>query len=219
MMEGTNMKRFHYSILLVLCITLAMPAAAFSISDTLILYYSRTGYTKLISETIAKRMGADIIEIKEVSTDRAGTWGFITAGIAAFFDQHGEITPAVINLSGYKNIIIASPIWSWNLATPIHSLLLKNHFKDQKIVLVTVANIDIQKYAPYTEGKGNAVKRFLKGYLDGKKTKARDEVARTLNQFSQFKGHVHFAVEKKTPDQLAVEAQTRVEEIKADFSS
>jgi menaquinone-dependent protoporphyrinogen IX oxidase len=219
MMEGTNMKRFHYSILLVLCITLVIPAAVFAASDTLILYYSRTGYTKLISETIAKGMSADILEIKEVGTDRAGTWGFITAGIAAFFDQRGEITPAVINLSGYKNIIIASPIWSWNLATPIHSLLLKNHFKDQKIVLVTVANIDIQKYAPYTEGKGNAVKRFLKGYLDGKKMKARDEVARTLNQFSQFKGHVHFAVEKKTLDQLAVEAQTRVEEIKADFSS
>jgi menaquinone-dependent protoporphyrinogen IX oxidase len=217
-MEGTNMKRFSYSILLALCITLMISAAAFAASDTLILYYSRTGYTKLISETIAKGMGADIQEIKEVGTDRAGTWGFITAGIAAFFDQHEEITPDVINLSGYKNIIIASPIWSWNLATPIHSLLSKNHFKDQKIVLVTVANIDIQKYAPYTEGKGNAVKRFLKGYLDGKKMKARDEVARTLNQFSQFKGHVHFAVEKKTLDQLAVEAQTRVEEIKADFN-
>jgi len=218
-MEGTNMKRFNYSILIVLCVTLVIPAATVAASDTLILYYSRTGNTKLISETIAKGMGADIIEIREVGTDRAGTWGFITAGIAAFFDQHGPITPEVINLNGYKNIIIASPIWSWNLATPIHSLLLKNHFKNQKIVLVTVANIDIQKYAPYTEGKGNAIKRFLKGYLDGKKQKARDEVARTLNQFSQFKGHVHFAVEKKTSEQLAAEAQQRVEEIKDDFKS
>ena len=213
------MKHLRQSILIVLCITLVIPAAASASSDTLILYYSRTGYTKLISETIAKGMGADIIEIKEVGTDRAGTWGFITAGIAAFLDQHGPITPEVINLDGYKNIIIASPIWSWNLATPIHSLLLKYHFKDQKIVLVTVANIDIQKYAPYTEGKGNAIKRFLKGYLDGKKQKARDEVARTLNQFSQFKGHVHFAVEKKTMEQLAAEVQKRLEEIKADFNS
>jgi hypothetical protein len=213
------MKRFNYSILLVLCVTLVIPAAAVAASDTLILYYSRTGNTKLISETISKEMGADIIEIREVGTDRAGTWGFITAGIAAFLDQHGPITPEVINLNGYKNIIIASPIWSWNLATPIHSLLLKNHFKNQKIVLVTVANIDIQKYAPYSEGKGNAIKRFLKRYLDGKKQKARDEVARTLNQFSQFKGHIHFAVEKKTSGQLAAEAQQRVEEIKADFNS
>jgi len=213
------MKRFNCSILLLLCVTLVIPAAAVAASDTLILYYSRTGNTKLISETIAKGLGADIIEIKEVGTDRAGTWGFITAGIAAFLDQHGPITPEAINLNGYKNIIIASPIWSWNLATPIHSLLLKNHFKNQKIVLVTVANIDIQKYAPYTEGKGNAIKRFLKRYLDGKKQKARDEVARTLNEFSQFKGHVHFAVEKKTVEQLAAEAQKRLEEIKADFNS
>jgi menaquinone-dependent protoporphyrinogen IX oxidase len=212
------MKQLTYRILIVLCITLVIPASAFATSDTLILYYSRTGNTKLISETIAKGLGADILEIKEVGTDRAGTWGFITAGIAAFLDQHGPITPEVINLNGYKNIIIASPIWSWNLATPIHSLLLKNHFKNQKIVLVTVANIDIQKYAPYTEGKGNAIKRFLKRYLDGKKQKARDEVARTLNEFSQFKGHVHFAVEKKTLDQLTAEAQVRVEEIKADFN-
>ena len=217
MMESTNMKRFNYSILIVLCIALVIPADAVAARDTLILYYSRTGYTKLISETIAKELGADIIEIKEVGTDRAGAWGFITAGIAAFFDQHGPITPEVIDLNGYKNIIIASPIWSWNLATPIHSLLLNNHFKNQKIVLVTVANIDIQKYAQYTEGKGNAIKRFLKRYLDGKKQKARDEVARTLNEFSQFKGHVHFAVEEKTLDQLAAEAQSRVEEIKADF--
>jgi menaquinone-dependent protoporphyrinogen IX oxidase len=212
------MKQLTYRILILLCITLVIPASAFATSDTLILYYSRTGNTKLISETIAKGLGADILEIKEVGTDRAGTWGFITAGIAAFLDQHGPITPEVINLNGYKNIIIASPIWSWNLATPIHSLLLKNHFKNQKIVLVTVANIDIQKYAPYTEGKGNAIKRFLKRYLDGKKQKARDEVARTLNEFSQFKGHVHFAVEKKTLDQLTAEAQVRVEEIKADFN-
>jgi len=213
------MKRFNCSILLLLCVTLVIPAAAVAASDTLILYYSRTGNTKLISETIAKGLGADIIEIKEVGTDRAGTWGFITAGIAAFLDQHGPITPEAINLNGYKNIIIASPIWSWNLATPIHSLLLKNHFKNQKIVLVTVANIDIQKYAPYTEGKGNAIKRFLKRYLDGKKQKARDEVARTLNEFSQFKGHVHFAVEKKTVEQLAAEAQKRLEEIKTAFNS
>jgi len=212
------MKQLTYRILIVLCITLVIPASAFATSDTLILYYSRTGNTKLISETIAKGLGADILEIKEVGTDRAGTWGFITAGIAAFLDQHGPITPEVINLNGYKNIIIASPIWSWNLATPIHSLLLKNHFKNQKIVLVTVANIDIQKYAPYTEGKGNAIKRFLKRYLDGKKQKARDEVARTLNEFSQFKGHLHFAVEKKTVDQLTAEARARVEEIKADFN-
>ena len=212
------MKQLTYRILIVLCITMVIPASAFATSDTLILYYSRTGNTKLISETIAKGLGADILEIKEVGTDRAGTWGFITAGIAAFLDQHGPITPEVINLNGYKNIIIASPIWSWNLATPIHSLLLKNHFKNQKIVLVTVANIDIQKYAPYTEGKGNAIKRFLKRYLDGKKQKARDEVARTLNEFSQFKGHLHFAVEKKTVDQLTAEARARVEEIKADFN-
>ena len=213
------MKQLTYRILIVLCITLVIPASAFATSDTLILYYSRTGNTKLISETIAKGLGADILEIKEVGTDRAGTWGFITAGIAAFLDQHGPITPEAINLNGYKNIIIASPIWSWNLATPIHSLLLKNHFKNQKIVLVTVANIDIQKYAPYTEGKGNAIKRFLKRYLDGKKQKARDEVARTLNEFSQFKGHVHFAVEKKTVEQLAAEAQKRLEEIKTAFNS
>jgi flavodoxin len=218
MMESTTMKRFNYSILIVLCIALAIPADADTASDTLILYYSRTGYTKLISETIAKELGADIIEIKEVGTDRAGTWGFMTAAISAFFDQHGPITPEEINLNGYDNIIIASPIWSWNLATPIHSLLLNNHFKNQKIVLVTVANIDIQKYAQYTEGKGNAIKRFLKRYLDGKKQKARDEVARTLNEFSQFKGHVHFAGEKKTLDQLAAEAQSRVEEIKSDFN-
>ena len=154
------MKQLTYRILIVLCITLVIPASAFATSDTLILYYSRTGNTKLISETIAKGLGADILEIKEVGTDRAGTWGFITAGIAAFLDQHGPITPEVINLNGYKNIIIASPIWSWNLATPIHSLLLKNHFKNQKIVLVTVANIDIQKICSIHRGKRKCYKAF-----------------------------------------------------------
>jgi len=173
----------------------------------LVIYYSRTGKTQVIAESIAHAIGADIIRITEPERDRTGWQGFAEAAFDAFFDRRSDINPRKINLEPYNTVIIATPIWSWNLATPIHTLLQTNYFGTQRLILVTTANIDIKKYDRFKDGSGNAVQNFLHSYLDQKRMKARRQIsAATANELEQFKGHFHLETKGKSDEQLGDEA-------------
>jgi len=185
--------------------------AAFSEDNkTLVVYYSRTGTTKIIAETVARSLSADCIQIIEVDKDRSGVWGFIKAGFDAFLDRHSIIDPYRMDVSGYSSIIIASPIWSWNLATPMHTLLLRNDFTGKNLILITTANISIKKYARYGDD-ASWLKRYLRDYLNDKRKKARRELDDTGGEFTF---HYHFETKGRTRDELRVEAEKAVEDIK-----
>jgi flavodoxin len=168
-----------------------------TVGKTLIIYYSRTGKTKLICETLQKNLNADLLEIKDPK-DRSGSWGFITSAIDAFLHKHTPIEPEHPDLSAYSFIIVASPIWSWNLSTPIHTLFEKNRFDGKKLILVTTANIHIMKYEQYGDN-ASFIKRFLRDYLRGKRAVAVSEVS---NAGGEFVGHYHFETKEKNDSQI-----------------
>jgi len=176
---------------------------------TLVIYYSRTGKTRIIADAIARELNGKVLEITEPHSDRSGARGFFSAAYDAIFDQHREIYPRKIDLDPYDTVIIATPLWSWNLALPMHTLLQTHYFGHQKLVLVTTANIDIKKYDRFKDGSGTAVQNFLQRYLEGKRQKARHEImAATANELEQFQGHFHIATQGKTDDQLRSEGST-----------
>ena len=178
-------------------------------SETLLIYYSRTGKTKLISETLNKYINADMLEIHD-PIDRSGTWGYLKSAYGAFRHQHAPIEPEQPDLSPYSNIIIASPIWSWNLCTPVHTLFEKNRFDGKKLVLITTANIHIMKYEPFGDD-APFIKRFLRDYLRGKRKAAVDEV---INAGGEFIGHYHFETQAKTDEELVAETMKCVNYVK-----
>jgi flavodoxin len=114
-------------------------AQEIAVDKTLILYYSRTGNTKLACEAIAKEIRVDLIEIKD-GVDRSGGWGFFTGAIGSMFNLHTNINPLHPDLSPYKNIIIASPIWTGTLSTAIRTLIDKNKFDGKRVILFTTTN-------------------------------------------------------------------------------
>jgi flavodoxin len=105
----------------------------------LILYYSRTGNTKLCCEALQKELGADMIEIKDLK-NRSGGWGFFTGAVGSMFDVHTDIDPVKPDLSPYKNIIIASPIWTGTLSTAIRTLIDENRWDGKNVILFTTTN-------------------------------------------------------------------------------
>ena len=105
----------------------------------LILYYSRTGKTKLACETLQKPLGATMLEIKDLK-DRSGRWGFFTGALASLFGMHTEIEPEHPDLAPYSCIILASPIWTGKLSPAIRTLIAKNRFDGKKVVLFTTTN-------------------------------------------------------------------------------
>ena len=107
----------------------------------LILYYSRTGNTKMCCEVLQKELGADMIEIKDLK-NRSGGWGFFTGAAGSMFNVHTNIDPLNPDLSPYKNIIIASPIWTGTLSTAIRTLIDENRFDNKRVVMFTTTNAE-----------------------------------------------------------------------------
>ena len=200
-------------ILLILIIFLLIPSYVSSeeglAQKTLIIYYSRTGITRLISETINKNINADLLELQD-PVDRSGTWGYIKSAYSAFRHQHAPIIPEKPDISPYSHIIIASPIWSWNLCTPVHTLFEKTRFDGKKLVLITTANIHIMKYEPFGDD-APFIKRFLRDYLRGKREAAVSEV---VNSGGEFVGHYHFETKAKTDEELIAETMKCIDYVK-----
>ena len=125
--------------LLLLCTSTLTVAQENSMGKTLILYYSRTGNTKMCCEALKKEIGADMIEIKDLK-NRDGGWGFFTGALGSMFNVHTKIDPLNPDLSPYKNIIIASPIWTGTLSTAIRTLIDENRWDGKNVVLFTTTN-------------------------------------------------------------------------------
>lgn len=119
----------------------------------LVMYYSRTGNTKMCCEVLQKELGADMIEINDLKS-RSGGWGFFTGAVGSMFNVHTEIKPLNPDLSSYKNIIIASPIWTGTLSTAIRTLIDKNRFDNKKVIMFTTTNAaEKEKYIEKSKGR------------------------------------------------------------------
>lgn len=105
----------------------------------LVLYYTRTGNTKLVAEEIAKQEKADIEEIKE-GKDRKGVIGYVAAGRDAMQKKASEIKPLESDLSKYDTIYIGQPVWAWNAVPAVRGLLKKYDFKGKRVALFCTMN-------------------------------------------------------------------------------
>ncbi len=195
--------------IIVFAMLLIVPCVVIAEDDgkgkTLIIYYSRSGKSKTISETLQKSINADLLEIKD-KKDRSGAWGFITSAYDSFYDLESEIEPAHPDLSFYSSVVVVSPIWNWKICTPIRTLITTNSFSGKKFVMYTNANIDIKKYDGFSDD-APFVKRFLRDYLRDKKTLMQKLVSKTA---SDVIAHVHIATEETTEEQLAQLTQNTV---------
>lgn len=92
--------------------------------NTLVVYFSRMGYTKKVAYDIANKLGASIIELKAIDkTD--GTLGFWWCGRYGMHRWGMPIEDINIDLSKYQKIILVSPIWVFNVSAPVREFCYK----------------------------------------------------------------------------------------------
>lgn len=94
----------------------------------LVVYYSRTGTTRKVAEEIAKSTKCDIDEITD-NIKRAGPIGYIRCGKEAMKKSLPKINTNK-DPRGYDLVMIGTPIWGWNMASPVRSYISKNKFKE-----------------------------------------------------------------------------------------
>jgi len=98
----------------------------------LLVYYSRTGITKKIAEKIASKLSCDIEAIKSVK-NYLGPIGYLLAGREATLKKSAKIEPTIKNPADYDLIILGTPIWSFNISSPIRTYLVENKEKTKNL--------------------------------------------------------------------------------------
>ena len=87
-------------------------------SKSLVVYFSRMGYTKKIAYELANRLNSEIYEIK-TKEKIDGNLGFWWCGR---FGMHGWTMPIdeiTIDLTKYEKVFICTPIWVFQTAAPV----------------------------------------------------------------------------------------------------
>lgn len=92
--------------------------------STLVVYFSRMGYTKKVAYEIANKLSSAILELKTLENTN-GTIGFWWCGRYGMHKWCMPIENIEVDLSKYKKIIIVSPIWVFSISAPIREFCYK----------------------------------------------------------------------------------------------
>jgi flavodoxin len=89
---------------------------------TLLVYYSRSGKTKMICEKLAPMMGADLVEVRE-KKKRGLLSAFLSGAPVAIGRGVSKIIPVEADLTKYDDFIIATPVWAGHIVPAINAFL------------------------------------------------------------------------------------------------
>ena len=101
---------------------------------TLVIYYTRTGNTKFIAETIAAKLGADIEEVIDLK-NRQGKLSFMPAGRDAMRGKETQIAETKRTPTDYDLIIIGQPVWAGSPTPAIRTYVNKNDLSGKKVAI------------------------------------------------------------------------------------
>ncbi len=84
----------------------------------LLVYYSRSGYTRKAAEEIARHLDCDIEEITE-KKERSGPLGYLGGIKDSLLEKKGGIDPPQHDPSEYDAVIIGTPVWANKPSLPV----------------------------------------------------------------------------------------------------
>lgn len=105
----------------------------------IIIYYSRTGKTKLVAETISQEIDAQLIEIKD-KTNRSGSIGFVKGALDTITNNDTQIEPNTIDLTPYDNIYIGTPVWASKVAPAITEIIKNLKLENKNVITFATLN-------------------------------------------------------------------------------
>lgn len=103
---------------------------------TVIIFYSLGGYTKYISEILAKELNADLVELKTKNEyPPSGFRKYIWGGKTVILKKKPELTNDKIDLGPYENILIGTPVWARTYATPLGTFFSQYEVRGKNVAV------------------------------------------------------------------------------------
>jgi flavodoxin len=121
------------------------------VTTTLVVYYSFEGSTRLIAQTIATTLEADIMECKPIKDiNSKGFMKYVWGGRQVLFKKHPHLEPFEKNPADYETIIIGTPVWAFNYTPALRSFLSQ----------VTLRKKNIAIFCCHEGGKGKTLENL-----------------------------------------------------------
>jgi len=100
-----------------------------------VIYYTRSGNTRLIAESVAKQLECDLLEVIDLK-DRSGILGFFGGIIDVRRQPITDITPSDFDFAPYDLLIVCSPIWGMIFPPAINTFFSNVDLTGKKVVIV-----------------------------------------------------------------------------------
>lgn len=150
---------------------------------SLVIYYSKTGNTKLIAETVASEVNADLFEIqRKKDIKSSGFMLYFRGGFESMTRKNIRLEKTDIDFKKYDLVFLGTPVWAWRLNPVIRSFLKKVKIENKKIGLFACC-------AGSAEGVLADLKKILKNntilgeseYIEPKKKNTERHVLKAKN--------------------------------------
>jgi flavodoxin len=89
-------------------------------SGILVVYYSRTGYTRRLAGELVAALAADVDPLDD-GRDRAGVWQYLRCASEALKKRTIELLPSAYDPSRYEVVVLGTPVWAGNVSSPLRS--------------------------------------------------------------------------------------------------
>jgi flavodoxin len=100
--------------------------------STLVVYFSRRGHTRQVARLIAEQCGADTEEIFD-GVDRRGILGYLRSLVEALLRLPVPIQPSRCSPRAYDTVIIGTPVWAWQIASPVRTYLCRHRGRFRRV--------------------------------------------------------------------------------------
>ena len=98
----------------------------------LVVFYSRTGLTRKVGETISDLLQCDREEILD-KKNRDGISGHISSGMEALLKKRADIKEPIKDPANYDIVIVGTPIWSMNVSSPVRAYLFRHRGRFKEV--------------------------------------------------------------------------------------
>jgi len=127
---------------------------------TVILFYSRTRKTAMVAKTLAKEVGADLVEVTDL-TDRTGPLNYFKSALDAVRENKTNIKPEKIDLSPYGLIYIGGPTWASKPAPAIITLIDQCKLKGKDVIPFTTVGRNTAGQATFATMGNRAARQVI----------------------------------------------------------
>jgi flavodoxin len=102
----------------------------------IVVYYSLSGNTKLIAQTVARELHADLCGIETQKAFPRARWlQMVICGAGTVFKRKPELKGGVADLSPYDLVVLGCPVWAGSYATPMATFLATPSLKGKRVAV------------------------------------------------------------------------------------